>query len=333
MGNFIKKNIFLCIIIALLAGISIFYIYDTNTGKLPGKRSGTEDVVYEINGEDITAEQFYEQMYQNGGEQIVAELFGRTVVDQAIETTPDLEAWAQNQAAAVEQNYKYSYGASYKDVIGQALIEAGYSGYEDLQQYMLDYRKRILLSEQYAEQHFDELKIRSISYLLIMEGENTEDRKAAVDAAFAEGKSFADVAKEFSEDTSTAYSGGVLGVIDANTNNLDEAFLTAALALEEGMTSPWVHSEQFGWFRIRNDASTPETLEETVIQQALAEAGLTEEDRDLITVNPYETLVSQYDASLTGKAILATAEALGTDFGGDDELKAMILDYYGAEEE
>ena len=62
-------------------------------------------------------------------------------------------------------------------------------------------------------------------------------------------------------------------------------------------------------------------------------AGLTEEDRDLITVNPYETLVSQYDASLTGKAILATAEALGTDFGEDDELKAMILDYYGAEEE
>ncbi|MBQ1447430.1 MAG: peptidylprolyl isomerase, partial [Solobacterium sp.] len=121
MGNFIKKNIFLCIIIALLAGISIFYIYDTNTGKLPGKRSGTEDVVYEINGEDITAEQFYEQMYKNGGEQIVAELFGRTVVDQSIETTADLEAWAQNQAAAVEQNYKYSYGASYKDVIGQAL--------------------------------------------------------------------------------------------------------------------------------------------------------------------------------------------------------------------
>ena len=333
MGNFIKKNLFLCVLIVLLAGISIFYIYDTNTGKLPGKRSGTEDVVYEINGEDITAERYYEQMYDAGGNTTVAVLFGRAVTDQGIETTSDMKAWAQNQAATIIQNYKYSYGSSYEEVIAEALIDAGYNGFDDLEQYLLDYRKQTMLTAEYAKEHFDELKIRNISYILIMSGDDEEGRKAAVDAAFAADRTFADIAKEFSEDTSTSYNGGVLGVIDANSTNLDEAFLNAALDLKEGETSGWVYSENFGWFRIRNNASTPETLEEIAVLQALEEAGLTEEDRDLISVDPYESLVSGYDTTLTGKAILAKAEELGTDFGGDEELKAMIYRYYGAEVE
>ena len=215
MKEFIKKNIFLCILIVLLAGISIFYIYDTNTGKLAGKRSGNEDVVYEIAGEDVTAGDYYDKMYQRGGDQTVAELFGRAVTAQAVETTDDLKAWAQNQAASIVQNYKYNYGADYANVIAQSLIQAGYSGFDDLEQYLIDYRKEAILAARYAEAHFDELQIRNISYILIMNGDDVETRKAAVDAAFAEGMSFADAAKQFSEDTSSSYLGGVLGVAGA----------------------------------------------------------------------------------------------------------------------
>ena len=334
MKDFIKKNAFLCVLIVLLACVSIFYIYDTNTGKLPGKRSGNEDVVYEIDGQDVTAADFYDQMYQRGGDQAVAELFARAVTSQGVETTEDMKAWAQNQAASIIQNYKYNYGADYANVIGESLIQAGYSGFDDLEQYLIDYRKEALLAARYAEAHFDELKIRNISYLLIMNnGEDTEARRAAVDAAFAEGMSFADAAKQFSEDTSTSYLGGVLGVIDVNTSNLDEAFLNAALTLDEGETSDWVYSENFGYFRIRNNASTPESLQETAVMQALEEAGLTEEDKDTITVDPYEKLTTTYDTTLNGKAIMAKAEELGMDFGGDTELEDMIYRYFGAEKE
>ena len=83
------------------------------------------------------------------------------------------------------------------------------------------------VSKDYAKEHFDELQIRNISYILVKFSEDSEktatpnkdeeSRMQKVNDALAAGEDFATIAANYSEDTSTASSGGELGTIDVNT--------------------------------------------------------------------------------------------------------------------
>ena len=132
-----------------------------------------------------------------------------------------------------------------------------------------------------------------------------------VDAALKDGTSFADVASENSEDSSTASNGGDLGVIDKNSSALDTNFLEASLALKEGEVSEWVRSDSFGYFKIMCTASTAKTLE----------ANNTDSD-------PYVSLVQNYDTTLENTAIWAKAKDLGIDFNGNDEIESAVKKYF-----
>ena len=65
MGKFLKKNWFVVLVATLFIGVVGYYIYDTNKGKLKGKKANGEDVVYEINGNDTTASAFYDELYSS----------------------------------------------------------------------------------------------------------------------------------------------------------------------------------------------------------------------------------------------------------------------------
>ena len=139
----------------------------------------------------------------------------------------------------------------------------------------------------------------------------------AVDDALASGKSFEEVAKEYSEDEASKDSGGVLGVIDKNSS-LDSAFLEAALALEEGeSTKEWIKStdKTFGYFLIQNNASTQATLEAKYVD-----------------TDPYESLIQQHDGTIAGNAIWENANKLGVDFNGNEDLETIIKNFYAVEE-
>ena len=340
MNGFLKKNWFVCLLALLFAGVSVFYIYDTNHGKLKGKTVNGEDVLYEINSQDVTAANLYDSLYKTYGSSAVASLIDKTVAAEAVETTDEMKTNAAAQAASIIASYQSNYPADYKEQLEKVLIQMGYNGYDDLQQYLIDNAKRTEIVKQYASDHFDELKIRKISYILVKfsaDSEKTEEpnedeaaRMQAVDDALAAG-SFADAARDHSEDSSTAPNGGYLGVVDVNTTTLDEAFLNAALALDEGEVSDWVYSESFGYFRIRNDASTKETLEAgTETTSETNEAGGTE-----VTVgngqSPYEELIGSYDTSLDEIAMWEKAQEIGLDFSGNAELEAAMSKYYTGE--
>lgn len=322
MGNFLKKNWFVALVALVFAGISVFYIYDTNKGKLKGKQVNGEDVVYEINKEDVTAAMFYDDLYKANGQNAILTLFERAVADAGIETTNDIKDTAAAQARQVIANFQNSYGNEYQQYLDSALAETGYT---DLEEYLITVQKLNQVSADYAKANFDDLRIRQISYILIKFEENDETweeatpdeqaRMRAVDEALASG-TFADAAIAYSEDDSSAPNGGVLGVIDKNAASLDSAFLEAALALKEGETSDWVRSENFGYFRIMCTAATPETLEAN------------NPDND-----PYLQLVQTYDTSLEANAIWTKANELGIDFKGNDELEAQVKSLLGIIEE
>ena len=355
MGTFLKKNWFVCLLAVAFASMSVFYIYDTNKGKLKGKSSNGEDVVYSVNGEDVTTSEFYDDLYESGGIGTVASLFQRAVIEQAVEETSDMKTYANSQSSIIIQNYQYQYPSTYQTVLGDTLKSLGYDGYDDLKQYLIDYQKLLKLSEDYAKENFDDLQIRHISYILVKFSDDSEksatanedesSRMEKVDDALASGDSFATVATNYSEDTSTASSGGELGVIDKNTSNLDSAFLEAALSLKEGETSDWIYSSSFGFFRIKCNAASADTLEEyvntptaTATPTASAEATASPSSSPTATVetileevDPYEDLISS-DSSITANAVFKAAEELGMDFNGNEELESQLKTYYGIEE-
>ena len=94
MSTFLKKNWFVCLLTVAFASMSVFYIYDTNKGKLKGKNVNGEDVVYSVNNEDVTTSEFYDSLYKSGGISTVASLFQRAVLDQSVETTTEMKTYA-----------------------------------------------------------------------------------------------------------------------------------------------------------------------------------------------------------------------------------------------
>ena len=321
MGTFLKKNWFVSLIVVFFLGMTIFYIYDTNKGKLKGKTAGGEDVVYSIGDSDVTASQFYDSMYKSGGSSTLANLFQRAVADSAVKTTNEMKDSAKAQAQSIISNYSSNYGANYESYLKADLASTGFS---DLEEYMLFQQKMDSIAADYAKANFDDLKIRRISYILIKFDDSnnpteqpTEAEAAkmkAVDDALA-SREFADVASEFTEDESAKESGGDLGVIDKNTSTLDSSFFEAAMALGEGEVTDWVRSSNFGYFKIKCTAATAETLE----------AGY--EDSD-----PYVALITGYDSTLALDALWAKAEEIGFDFKGNEEIEKQIRTSFGADE-
>lgn len=265
MGKFLKKNWFVVLLTICFTAIITFYIYDTNKDKLKGKTANGEDVVYEVDGVDKTADAFYDELYQKNGTSNLITLFKKAVADASVSTTSSIKETASSQAASIRSSYQSSYGSSYESYLQSDLLSTGYS---DLEEYLIEQQKINQVSADYAKEHFDDLSIRQVSYILIkfddtnnptQDPTDAEKKKMdAVDAALKEGKSFSDAAIEFSEDTSTASTGGDLGVIDKNSSALDTNFLEASLALKEGEVSEWVRSDSFGYFKIMVTASTPD---------------------------------------------------------------------------
>ena len=294
----------------------------------------------------------------------IGNLFVRTVNSQSMETTDQMKEDAENQYKVVLNNYSSEHGSEYKDVLTKEMQSLGYRDYEDVKEYLINYYKQQKILEEYIEKHSDELKIRNISYLLVKfeESEDTADtvneeividesdskedeesteetetteehtptedeqsRMNAVDKAFDEGREFASIAEEFSEDPSTASEGGVLGTIDSNTTTLDKAFLEAALELEEGETSDWVYSETFGYFRIHCNATSVENLE-----KIYREKNEVPEETEIKLGEMYTNLLSDYDNTLLGKAIWEKGQELGVTFA-DKDIENKIRTYLSVE--
>ena len=90
MSKFLKKNWFVMLVVAVFLAISVYYIYDTNKGKLKGKQTNGEDVVYSIDDNDTTASEFYETLFRTNGSSAELTLFKRAVADASISTTNEI---------------------------------------------------------------------------------------------------------------------------------------------------------------------------------------------------------------------------------------------------
>lgn len=122
-------------------------------------------------------------------------------------------------------------------------------------QKVIDYiHKDIAVTDEDIKKYYDENKDKytkqpgaTMYHILVDTEEKAKDVKRRLDS----GESFADLAKEFNED-STKDTGGSLGYVEYSNEDFDKDFMTAAKALGEGQVSGPVKT-QFGYHIIKVD--------------------------------------------------------------------------------
>lgn len=316
MKDFFKKYGVLTIIVVFLTGAIIAFALSQANDVVPGKSVDGKDVLYSINGENKTADDMYTELYDLVGISSVYLNFESAVLDQAIETTDEMKDLAAYNAQSIIANFQNTYGEDYEQYIVNALSQSGYDSVSDLSTYLIQQLKTEELVKSYLTNNPDvyaefekEYQPRKVSHILVKmaDSENpTEEEKAKmteIETALNDGKTFAEVATEYSDDSS-ATQGGSLGFMTKDTNFVPE-FKEVALALNEGEQTEWVKS-QYGYHLIKCDASTLDTLmaDTTFISNVLST-----------------------DITFKTKALWEKGEELGFSFEGNEELQTQLREY------
>lgn len=286
LGGFMKftellKKYWFVLILAILAIVFIvIYAIDmqANAAKaITAKQENDQYVIYSIDGENYYADDLYDELYARYGFNSAFSALDRMVIDEAIETTSEMKQVASANAQYLLSSYD-------KDTLENDLRSMGFDGIDELDDYYIYLQKSLEFSKQFFTAHqaeyvdpYMEKNPKTISHILIkvadIEKTENEDGTQTLKANPTEEettklnevleqlktKDFAEVALEYSEDSS-ATSGGYLGLVDDDSSSqYVQEFADAAMKLSEGEVSDVVLSE-YGYHIIKCDASTVESL-------------------------------------------------------------------------
>ncbi|MEA5026036.1 MAG: peptidylprolyl isomerase [Erysipelotrichaceae bacterium] len=317
MGESIKKYWFVALVAVLFcAAIGFFVLNDTSTAdEFKGKSVDGKDVVFEYNGEAVTADDLYDEMFDEYSADLAYNFVQVATIRNAFEPDEDLLSEAKLTYDSYVSYYKSYYGEDYSTYILPSLKALGYTSVEDLEDLIVTQLMLQQLYKDYVNANIDTLftefqaakSPRIISHILVAmdDPDNPTDEEKAkmaeIDAALANGDSFATVAENYSDD-STASSGGSFGYADLDTS-LDTDFAAAAFALAEGETSGWVKS-QYGYHLIKIDS----------VQLA-----------DLLEQDDFYTAIIDY-YSLSNTVIWEAYQQRTVDYHDNTDLETQVLE-------
>ena len=122
----LKRQWFIVLVAVLLLSTILFYIYDNNKDNLPSKSVGGKDIVFSIAETDVTADEFYDELYNRYGMGAIYLFFERAVVEAAVEGSAVITTKAEVDAEGVIANFKEYYGTEYETFLIEALKTLGY---------------------------------------------------------------------------------------------------------------------------------------------------------------------------------------------------------------
>lgn len=215
----------------------------------------------------------------------------KELVNQVVADSDEIKSEVAAQKEQIIANFKAKNATGYEAEIGELLKQVGFSnGFKDLDAYVTTNIKNQKMIEDYIIKHadtyltsIDEKQGRTVSHILVkfpaltdeekagktaeeieqLQLAKNESEKSKLDERMAEidkelsTKSFAEVAGQYSDDTSKA-SNGSLGYVNNETSFVKE-FLDATLALKEGEVSGWVKTT-YGYHKIKVDATGKDKL-------------------------------------------------------------------------
>ncbi|MBB6454666.1 foldase protein PrsA [Salirhabdus euzebyi] len=221
----------------------IALVLATSVLALTGCTSGDDsDPVVETEAGNITKEEFYQQLKERHGEEILQEM----VITKVLSDKYDV---SDEEIDKEVESIKEQYG----DQFEMALMQSGYATEDQLRNALrfnklqeLAVIEDIEVSDEAIQKQYDRMtyEVRA-SHILVEDEETAKDLVQQL----AEGADFASLAEEHSIDEASAVQGGDVDFFGIDANMVTE-FKDAAYELEVGEVSEPVQS-QFGWHIIK----------------------------------------------------------------------------------
>ncbi|MEQ6390568.1 peptidylprolyl isomerase [Bacillaceae bacterium S4-13-58] len=203
--------------------------------------SDKEEVIAETNAGNITQEEFYQELKEQYGNQVLSQMVTEKVLEDKYEVT---EEEVQEEIDFLKE----AYGEQYEAVLQQS----GYSNEGQLKSVIkLDKLQRLAatdgveVTDKEVEQYYENMKMEvQASHILV---EDKETANEVLDK-LKNGSDFAALAKEYSTDITSAEQGGDLGFF--GTNEMVYNFEKAAYNLEVEEISEPIQTD-FGYHIIK----------------------------------------------------------------------------------
>lgn len=282
-----KKYWFVLLVGIVLIVFVVAWAIDSKSNKVVESKVQTKqvdgkDVLFEMDGNPYTADEFYDVMDKSATVQIALDDLTAIIANKEIKTTEEIKTLATANA----QNMIINYTSEQLDELMRANGLKKYGNittfYEEMirkqeleKKFLLDHDEDLIVP--YIENNQDS-KLKKVSHILIKVADITQDTatdgnssltpnpteeelnklNAVLDAL--KEKSFAEVAKEYSEDGSAA-DGGYLGTStdEEMKQTYVKEFADAAAELEYGKQSGVIVS-QYGYHIILVEEPTHEEM-------------------------------------------------------------------------
>ncbi len=269
---------------------------------IPKLKDGKE-VVAKLDGKDFTADDLYAELKKQGGTNVLVNLIDEFIVSKEIKDDEEALKYADSQIATLKAQYE-----SYEEDFDTALTNAGYKNLDEFKKVIaLDFKKN-KVAEDYIKTTFSDKEIEeyyknniygemTVRYILIKPDvkddmtaeEKTEAEDQALDEAkdiikkLKKGEKFEDLAKEHSDDSTTAKDGGLYSGFQKN--DVVEEFWNASVNLKDGEYTTTPVKSSYGYFvilRVKQDEKPKkEDVKDEILTALTTEK--TSEDQNAIT--------------------------------------------------
>ena len=290
---------------------------------IPTLEDGKE-VIAQLEGRDITVEEVYEKLKAKGGTNILLNLIDEFIANEEYPENEDALEFADGQIATLKAQYE-AYGQDFN----AALESAGYKDLEALrQEFALQYKMTKVIEDYVAstvtdkeiEKYYNnEIEGAMNVHYILVKPETTDkmtddEKKEAENSALNEakdiikklndGEDFEKLAKEHSDDKTTAPDGGLYEGFEKD--EVVSEFWNAAITLKDGKYTSEPVKSVYGYFVILRDSQDEKAKLEDV-------------EDDIISTLTSEKLSK--DETLSAKALIEVRKNYGLNIIDSDILK------------
>lgn len=238
-----------------------------------------KDVMASIDGKNILADDVYESLADGtAGENALFSYMLDQLIIAHFPVNSDMKANASDIVSNIKTNYANQYGENAETELEKALASTGYNNIDEYEDSLVYSLQQAEFRKKYVKDHYDEVfedyyKQESPRYISLIkvamnDVENpTDEEKAKLDEVknlLKTDKSFADIALEYSDDSSSSAKGN-LGIVDSTLKLSDtygEEVEKVALSLEEGKVSDSIKGEDGFYFLYCSSVSKDEMKKE-----------------------------------------------------------------------
>lgn len=268
----------------------LFAITMVGCGKDPAPSNGKENVVTFNNSEfNITVDDLYETLKDKYATNYLIQEIDSKILNKEYESDEKGEKSVENQLKIYRMYYQND-----EQALLEALQSSGYRSIDEFKETLLTNYKRDLATKEYARNEITDSEINkyyenniygdiAISHILIEEAktndsmtdeEKTEKQKEFDDKVneiyekLKSGKTFEEVAKEYSDDNATSSNGGRLGTFTKGemTKQFNKEFEDAVINLKEKEYTTKTVKTSYGYHIIYKESEKEKPSLETVKQ-------------------------------------------------------------------